>query len=148
MLQNCPICFEEIKILMTLGCSHVFCVKCFCSWYANNSNNSGCAKCKQKELGFVCPTCKETVTKLMVFNNRFDGLESLYFVEFYNLLKRLPYLPDKEAIFHSILLGKHIFNGIVPTNHLIFDNENRLHEFAYFCKSFYHFLTICLDIKH
>ena len=107
--KTCALCLEEIRCIITLGCSHTFCLKCFGFCY--NEQDKGCEKCNPKINGFVCPTCKEKVVKFQVFKSTFKHLDCLYFIESYNLLKRLPYIPEKTSLRDSIMLGKHIYSA-------------------------------------
>ena len=151
MEKTCALCLGEIKCLITLGCTHMFCLKCFCSWY--NEQDKGCIKCKPKIDGFVCPTCKEKVVKFYVFKSTFKHLDCLYFIESFNLLKRLPYIPEKTSLRDSIMLGKHIFSSdglnenVILLGKQAFDNDYSIYGFANFCYNLYHFIILCLDSK-
>ena len=149
--KTCALCLEEIRCIITLGCSHTLCLKCFGSWY--NGQDKGCEKCKSKIEGFVCPTCKEKVDKFQVFKSTFECLDCLYFIESYNLLKRLPYIPEKTSLRDSIMLGKHIFStdglndNVILLGKQAFDNDHSIYGFANFCENLYFFLKLCLENK-
>lgn len=73
--MDCPICLAEISLMVTLACTHQFCLTCMMKWGAMNDT---CPLCR-REHGLPPMTCssKTQRNKMRRLRNRITRLEDI-----------------------------------------------------------------------
>ena len=74
--KTCKICYEDFEDICLLRCNHVLCLKCFVSWFSENT---------------TCPFCRLNIDNLDIHNlqlsNSIDSTDSLNSHEYTNCNK-------------------------------------------------------------
>tara|TARA_B100000745_G_scaffold294334_1_gene237218 strand:+ start:1984 stop:2403 length:420 start_codon:yes stop_codon:yes gene_type:complete len=106
----CPICFQNIKKIKKLECSHEFCYYCILEWY------------EKSNLRPLCPICRKIFNFKNYHNyntrlNYYKKNKDKIITDLKNLMYGFPFLEDNDKIerFHEIF-------------HFIYQNKNLLKD--------------------